>query len=430
MSDANLIKGEQYVRANRGAGSDFSAANAFSAGIAEAGAFMQAKHAEDKAHRKEISAKAAAWGQDLDGSIDASAIPNVYRKDITEFLVGQRNTYWKHANAASKAEVGSDVYQASVAGMNSVNSAVKNLRSQLDAYNTGATAFAAASENNHISGGMPLDELAASERVYSKEMPMLIDGSGDIAFSGEEGFSIGLKDLPKLALKDFKANNAYLELAGKLYQSGNKLDGSLATLYKGNVRNILRGNRETLLHMATDDSIIDGGFGIVDPHSLSTEELTNRMEASMMGALTQVSNDGYAAKHRKEGPNDQGSTPTSGPIKMSEVPALADYDAAIRDAATGTIPRKFVGKEINGKKITQAIFDSSNGDIVLTYKEGKEDVFVTINNARPREFGKFVIENIPFTNTTAGRQNVLDVERWIKAKTTDTSTTGGASRFN
>ena len=404
MSDANLIKGEQYVRANRGAGSDFSAANAFSAGIAEAGAFMQAKHAEDKAHRKEISAKAAAWGQDLDGSIDASAIPNVYRENITEFLVGQRNTYWEHANAASKAEVGSDVYQEAVAGMNSVNSAVKNLRSQLDVYNTGATAFAAASENNHISGGMPLDELAASERVYSKEMPMLIDGSGDIAFSSEGGFSIGLKDMPKLALKDFKANNAYLELAGKLYQSGNKLDGSLATLYKGNVRNILRGNRETLLHMATDDSIIDGGFGIMDPHSLSTEELTNRMEASMMGALTQVSNDGYAAKQKPTRSNNSGNT-KAGQRQQAVKVAVGKADKALEDMQKSGDFSVMERVEFDGKKVTGIRVEGKT----LTLQTGSTDQVLDLSNdndvaamraALARLFGGYEAENA--SNASSG----------------------------
>jgi hypothetical protein len=122
-----------------------------------------------------------------------------------------------------------------------------------------------------------------------------------------------------------------------------------------------------------------------------------------------------------------------GPITMKEVPALADYDAVFAAAEagdTGVAGQKFVGMQINGHKIVGAGWDPKIKEIVLSYKENDEIKYKTITNYRPREFGKFVIENIPFTTTTVGRQNVLDVERWIKAKTTDTSTTGNASRFN
>jgi hypothetical protein len=346
MSDANLIKGEQYVRANRGAGSVYDVGSAFGQGIAAAGEHLQQVRAQEKIARREIANKTEQWGSQLDGNIDASAVPDVYRPGITDFLLNQRNVYWEHAKAASNSEVGSKAYQAAVAGMNGVNSAVKNLRVQLDSYNTGSTAFAEASDSNHISGGMPLDELAVSEQVYSHTMPMHINDAGDLGFSSEDGSVMNFKDMPTLKLKDFKANNAYLGLAGKIYQSGNKLNGSLATLHRGSVRNILRGNRDTLLHMATDDSIIDGGFGIVDPHSLSTEELTTHMEDAMMDALGQVANDGYNAK--RPGPSSSDIKKQQA-LKAAEDRAIKDFNTAMDSGDWGGLENaKFDGKHIHG----------------------------------------------------------------------------------
>ena len=371
MSDANLIKGEQYVRANRGAGSVYDVGSAFGQGIAAAGEHLQQVRAQEKIARREIANKTEQWGSQLDGNIDASAVPDVYRPGITDFLLNQRNVYWEHAKAASNSEVGSKAYQAAVAGMNGVNSAVKNLRVQLDSYNTGSTAFAEASDSNHISGGMPLDELAVSEQVYSHTMPMHINDAGDLGFSSEDGSVMNFKDMPTLKLKDFKANNAYLGLAGKIYQSGNKLNGSLATLHRGSVRNILRGNRDTLLHMATDDSIIDGGFGIVDPHSLSTEELTTRMEDAMMDALGQVANDGYNAKH-------------PGP-RSSDTKEQKDAQAAV-DRADETMKKMQESKNFSvmervmwdGKHVDGVRFDAEKME--LTLQTGSTDKVLDLKN--------------------------------------------------
>lgn len=370
MSDANLIKGEQYVRANRGAGSVYDVGSAFGQGVATADAQIQLVRDQEKIARREIANKTEQWGSQLDGNIDASAVPDVYRQGITDFLLNQRSVYWEHAKAASNSEVGSEAYQAAVAGMNGVNSAVKNLRVQLDSYNTGSTAFAEASDSNHISGGMPLDELAVSEQVYSHTLPMHINDTGDIAFSNEDGNVMDLKDMPTLKLKDFKANNAYLGLAGKIYQSGNKLNGSLATLHRGSVRNILRGNRDTLLHMATDDSIIDGGFGIVDPHSLSTEELTTRMEDAMMDALGQVANDGYNAKH--PGPSSS-DTKEQRAYKAAENRAIKDFKAAMGSGDWSSLKHaKFDGKHIHSVV--------RNGDTLTLEMEGGRHSRLNLKN--------------------------------------------------
>jgi hypothetical protein len=430
MSDANLIKGEQYVRANRGAGSVYDVGSAFGQGVATADAQIQLVRDQEKIARREIANKTEQWGSQLDGNIDASAVPDVYRQGITDFLLNQRNVYWEHAKAASNSEIGSEAYQAAVAGMNGVNSAVKNLRVQLDSYNTGSTAFAEASDSNHISGGMPLDELAVSEQIYSHTLPMHINDTGDIAFSNEDGNVMDLKDMPTLKLKDFKANNAYLGLAGKIYQSGNKLNGSLATLHRGSVRNILRGNRDTLLHMATDDSIIDGGFGIVDPHSLSTEELTTRMEDAMMDALGQVANDGYNAKRGGRSQSNQ-SSGGPGDIKMSAVPAMQAYDIAMRDHATGAVPEAFQGKKHDGKVIVQASYDSATGDIMLKYKD---ETAGKLNPRRPRQWAKFVIANLGGEYSASA---VREIKAWEEAKIAGPggygsvpSTEGSLSSFN
>ena len=394
------------MRANRGAGSVYDVGSAFGQGIAAASEHLQQARAQEKIARREIANKTEKWGSQLDGNIDASAVPDVYRPGITDFLLNQRNVYWEHAKAAANSEVGSKAYQAAVAGMNGVNSAVKNLRVQLDSYNTGSTAFAEASDSNHISGGMPLDELAVSEQVYSHTMPMHINDAGDLGFSSEDGSVMNFKDMPTLKLKDFKANNAYLGLAGKIYQSGNKLNGSLATLHRGSVRNILRGNRDTLLHMATDDSIIDGGFGIVDPHSLSTEELTTRMEDAMMDALGQVANDGYNAKH---------PGPSSSDIKEQNKVQKAVHraDEAVKEMQEG---KNFgvMGRVMwDGKKVSGFHFNAEKME--LTLETGSTNQVLDLKNnehllemraAIARLYGGYKAEN------ASNASGVVNMGKW------------------
>ena len=441
--NTNLAAGARAVHANRGAGSKYDVGAAFGKSLGKAMESISTRAEAHERDRRAIGAKVEKWGSKLDDSISTKHVPEAYQQDVAKFAARSRDEYWQFAQMASKSDAGSSAYIEAVTGMNQINSSMKNLKNELVKFAEGGTTFAADNKSKHLSAGNNNVDLNQLSDVYSQSMPLTIGADGSLAFDQEDGSSISLDQLPEYHKKDFAGAQDFLKKVNTIHKAGRPLDVTLTGMYESELTNMLEaGGRARMLDFAVGNTVTVGGLGIQNPHDMPDEELLAAVRSGMMNVLVESANNGAKERTGRSNKgsgslNDQGSTPTSGPIKMSEVPALADYDAVLAAAESGNAdvaPGKFVGMNINGNKITNAVWDPATKEIVLTYNVGpkgkEEEKYKSITNFRPREFGKFVIENIPFTNTKVGRQNVLDVEEWIKAKTTDTSTTGGASRFN
>ena len=73
-------------------------------------------------------------------------------------------------------------------------------------------------------------------------------------------------DIKKPFLKDFKAADDLLNLNETIYSAGHALTGARKNMIRQKVSNLISsGGRDTLLSLASDDFIIEGGLGISDP---------------------------------------------------------------------------------------------------------------------------------------------------------------------
>ena len=72
-------------------------------------------------------------------------------------------------------------------------------------------------------------------------------------------------EINKPFLKDFKSADSILKLNESIYNSGQPLLGAKKTMVKSKLKNLINsGGRDTLVSLAADDFLVDGGLNIQD----------------------------------------------------------------------------------------------------------------------------------------------------------------------
>lgn len=297
----NLVKGEAAVRR--------SAQPTWGATVDKVAQGIQAESArviaEDKANKKAVRGRVAGYINNLNSNLDLTELTPEQTSSVTNFLHSQKLEYANAASTIAKIEdASSPEYMELRDKMANVNNSFKNLAGQLDQYKKDRIEYLKNQDEGRISEGNPISHLNKSADIYTNAGQMSIGAGGNLTFWDEQaGDYSNYGSIQKPFLKDYKAGDALMKLNESVFNSGHALTGARESMTKNRLKSLInQGGRDTLLSLATDDLIVDGGLNIQDASLFNPEneeQLKQVVIDSYMQSLIDVSKQGAAAKRPK-----------------------------------------------------------------------------------------------------------------------------------
>lgn len=255
------------------------------------------KESEANARR----AKVENYLSQMPSGIELSKIPPQQQGAVEAWSRSQKMKYAEAAKNINNYEVGSEEYIDAQSTMTGIKSSFVQLDNNLTTFKANKTEYLKSSSEGALSNGNngPQSNILAS--IYTDETGMSFDSNGNLSFVDQQGNMTGLNDVPDFFNKDFQSADALINMNSSIYNSGQKLDGPQENMYRQKVTNMIKkGGRETVLSLATDDLIQQGGLGIVDQDLLTNPERHAELEAAViqnyMNILKESSNAGYNKK--------------------------------------------------------------------------------------------------------------------------------------
>ena len=93
--------------------------------------------------------------------------------------------------------------------------------------------------------------------------------------------------ITKPFLKDTTAGNSILQMNEQVYKSGKELTGARRNMVRQKLNNMISsGGRDTLLSLASDDFVIEGGLGLQDPSLFEKENEALLKQAVLDGYMS------------------------------------------------------------------------------------------------------------------------------------------------
>lgn len=315
MADRSLILGAAALGKSQGF-QDFGpmVAERINAGM-KMGALVGA---QKRAQKNAIKAKVAGYIDQLDNNVDISELTPSQQGAVTNFLVNQRNVYADAANRIAKLDdPTSQEYLDLRDTLNGVNMSLKNLANQINSFKEDKANYLKDFEGNRLSDGNEIGNLNKAADMYTGDAYFGINQGGGLQFydDGKEEY-VSYSTAPKPFLKDFGSADVLLQLNENVYNSGRALTGARKNMVRQKVNNLLtKGGRNTLLSMATDDFIIDGGLGIQDESLFLPENEDLLRQAVLDSYMNILSDTAIQGANEKRPARGRGSGGFSGALQ-------------------------------------------------------------------------------------------------------------------
>lgn len=223
--------------------------------------------ANAKAEKNAINSKVANYINQLNSDIDLTELNESQTNAMKNYLVQNRNEYAQAASRIARIEdTSSPEYLELVDKMNSVQRSFGNLAKQLNAYKEDKISYLKDFDDRRLSAGNELAPLKNAASIYTGEASMGIGPGGQLTFwNDNNGTYENYSTIQKPFLKDFKTADSILKLNESIYSSGSVLSGARKNMIKNNLKSMINnGGRDTLLSLATDDFMLEGGLNIQD----------------------------------------------------------------------------------------------------------------------------------------------------------------------
>ena len=309
-----LVQGSALVSAPPAQTWDESLQEGFAEGFANTKLLMQQAQAEKNA----INARTASYIDALDTNVDITELTSTQQQAITNYLVDQRSEYADAASQIARIEDPTDPrYMELRAKINGISQSFKNLATQVSSYKEDKASYLKDFDNSLISNGNEINTLNEASKLYTNQASLGVGEGGSLVFwnEGKETYDPYSK-MPKPFLKDFATADAVLKINKNLYNAGASLTGARRNMVRQQLNNVLtKGGRKTLLSMAQDDFILQGGLGLTDPELFAPGNDAALKEAvldSYMNILTDSAAQGAREKRPASG---VGSGGYSGALK-------------------------------------------------------------------------------------------------------------------
>jgi len=282
MANSDLIKGAGQLYATETGDMGASLVKSIKQGAQQRQSVAEAK----KRERANINAKTANYINRLDSSIDVSELDQNQQSAITEFLVKGRNDYAYSAGVVAKLNADDPRYIEEVAKMNNIQMSFRNLANNVNTFKKDKSEFLQDFDNGMLSEGNEVNTLGEASNIYTTGGDFKVGNGGVLEFYDATSGSLkSYSDINKPFLKDFAAADAILKMNESLYKSGQSLTGARRNMIEQRLKNLIsKGGRDTLMSLASDDFIMEGGLGLMDPMLFEPEN---------QDALRQAVLDGY-----------------------------------------------------------------------------------------------------------------------------------------
>lgn len=308
MANSDLIKGSARVYASQTG--DFGAS--LSKSLEKGAARLQQISNDKKREKEAINNKTANFINRLNSTVDVTNLNGSQQQAVTDFLVKGRNEYAGLASRMAKMEPSSAGYMDAVSRMNDIQMSFQTLAGNVKMYKKDRVSFIEDFDNDMLSEGNEVGTLGEVSNIYTEGGNFSVAQGGGLEFFDEaSGLSKNYSDIKKPFLKDFAAADNIIQMNQSLYASGKELTGARRNMIQQKLKNLIgKGGRDTLMSLASDDFIMEGGLGLQDPMLFEPENqdaLKQAVVDGYMNVLDASAKQGAADKAPKTGSGASGN---------------------------------------------------------------------------------------------------------------------------
>ena len=323
MANSDLIKGAGQLYATETGDMGASLVKSIKQGAQQ----MQSAAEAKKREKANINAKTANYINRLQSSVDVSELDQNQQNSVTEFLLKGRNDYAYSASTIAKLDADDPRYMEEVTKMNNIQMSFRNLANNLNTFKKDKSEFLQDFDNGMLSDGNELNTLGEASNIYTTGGDFKVGNGGVLEFFDAASGSLkSYSDVNKPFLKDFAAADAILQMNESLYKSGQSLTGARRNMIAQRLKNLIsKGGRDTLMSLASDDFIMEGGLGLQDPMLFEPENQDALRQAVLdgyMNVLDASADQGAVDKAPKTGSGASGNG--------SGIPGLEDLSPSDR----------------------------------------------------------------------------------------------------
>jgi len=336
--DINLVKGAALL----GESKRSTYLNAMQKSLQAGSQAAAIGRARREAEKQQINTKVGNYIDNLNSEVDLTQLTSTQQLAVTNFLVENKNVYANAASEIARIDDPSDPrYMELREKMNGVQNSFTNLARQVNGYKEDKVAYLKDFDDRRLSDGNNIGTLNEASKIYTDEGNFGIGEGGNLTFwnDGKEEYE-SYTDIQKPFLKDYKSADSILKLNESVYSAGASLSGARQNMLRNKLKNMITsGGRDSLLSLASDDFLIEGGLNLQDPslfdpanQDLLQDAVLNSYMDALIDTAAQGARDKKPARGRGSGGFSgalQDEINLSGPVveeamKFANLGGLAD----------------------------------------------------------------------------------------------------------
>tara|TARA_B110000977_G_scaffold49687_1_gene67498 strand:- start:2901 stop:4304 length:1404 start_codon:yes stop_codon:yes gene_type:complete len=413
--DQGLVKGAAYL----GASNQSSWGKAFQKGLDSSLQESAVNRARKLAQKQAINAKVGGYIDSLNSEIDLTQLTPEQNSAVTNFLVENKNVYANAASEIARLDDPTDPrYMALRDTMNGVQNSFSNLAKQVNSFKEDKISYLKDFDDRRISDGNSVGALNSAAGIFTDAGQIGIGKGGNLNFWNEDkGEYENYTNIQKPFLKDFKGANNILSLNEKVYSAGSSLSGARQNMIRNKLKNMISsGGRDTLLSLASDDFLIEGGLNLEDPSLFDPANQDLLQEAvlnSYMDALIDTAAQGARDKKPARGKGSGGFSGAlqdeinlSGPV-VEEAMQFSNL-SQMPEANKATAVAQFInGTNLSSKEMPY-ISRAEFLERFIEVKDYDDDEIAEAEKAFTKEYGNYQI--FKYNGANEGNSRGINVD--------------------
>lgn len=411
----NLVKGAALL----GQSKRSTYADAMQKSLQSASQASAIVNAKRQAEKQKINATVGGYINNLNSEVDLTKLNSAQQMAVTNFLVENKNVYANAASEIARLDDPSDPrYMELREKMNSVQNSFKNLAGQVNGYKEDKVAYLKDFDDRRISDGNDVSALSSASKIYTDEGNFGISEGGNLNFwnNNKEEYE-SYTDVEKPFLKDFKSANNILSLNEKVYSAGSSLSGARQNMIRNKLKNMISsGGRDTLLSLASDDFLIEGGLNLQDPSLFdpaNQDLLQDAVLNSYMDALSDTAAQGARDKKPARGKGSGGFSGAlqdeinlSGPV-VEEAMQFSNL-SKMSEAGKATAIAQFINSTNLSSKSMPYISRAEFFEDYMNVKDYDDDETAEAEKEFTKEYGNYQI--FKYNGSNEGNSRGINVD--------------------
>ena len=411
-----LVKGAALL----GASNQSSWGQAFQEGLNASISSAAIGIAKQKAEKQRINTKVGGYIDSLNSEVDLTKLTAEQTNAVTNFLVENKNEYARAASEIARIDDPTDPrYMKLRNTMNGVQTSFSNLANQVNAFKEDKISYLKDFDDRRISDGNSMQSLSEAAGVFTDEASFGIGKGGNLNFWNEgKGEYENYTNIKKPFLKDFKSANNILSLNEKVYSAGSSLSGARQDMIRNKLKNMISsGGRDTLLSLASDDFLIEGGLNLEDPSLFdpaNQDLLQDAVINSYMDALIDTAAQGARDKKPARGKGSGGFSGAlqdeinlSGPV-VEEAMQFSNL-SQMPEANKATAVAQFINSTNLSSKSMPYISRAEFFEDFIEVKDYDDDEIAEAEKAFTKEYGNYQIFKYNGSNPGDSRGINVDI---------------------